>query len=152
MRILLQVSWKPRGQRAEPCGQTRETPTPAQGALRVSGSLPGLAPQRGEGIRRPSSASHWPRDPGKFTFTVLVSVFCESGEQLDYMPLAWASLVAQMVKNLPATWETWVRSLGWEDPLEKEMASHSSILAWRIPWTEEPGRLQSMESQRVGHN
>ena len=68
------------------------------------------------------------------------------------MPLAWASLVAQMVKNLPATWETWVRSLGWEDPLEKEMASHSSILAWRIPWTEEPGRLQSMESQRVGHN
>ena len=68
------------------------------------------------------------------------------------MPLVWASLVAQMVKNLPATWETWVRSLGWEDPLEKEMATHSSILARRIPWTEEPGRLQSMESQRVGQN
>ena len=60
-------------------------------------------------------------------------------------------LVAQMVKNLPVMQETWIRSLEQEDPLEKEMASHSSILAWRIPWTEEPGRLQSMELQRVGH-
>ena len=60
--------------------------------------------------------------------------------------------MAQMVKNLPAMQETWVRSLGREDPLEKEMATHSSILAWRIPWTEEPGGLQSMGSQRVGHN
>ena len=58
-----------------------------------------------------------------------------------------ASLVAQMVKNLPAMQETWVRSLGWEDPLEQEMATDSSILAWRIPWTEEPGGSQSMESQ-----
>ena len=65
--------------------------------------------------------------------------------------LARAFLVAQMVKNLPATWETWVQSLGWEDPLEESMAAHSSILAWRIPWTEEPGGLQSMGSQRVGH-
>ena len=63
-----------------------------------------------------------------------------------------ASLVARMVKNLPAVWETWVRSLGQEDPLEKGMATHSSILAWRIPWTEEPGRLQSMGSQRVRHD
>ena len=63
-----------------------------------------------------------------------------------------ASLVAQMVKNLPAMQETCVQSLGWEDPLEKGMIIHSSILAWKIPWTEEPGRLQSMESQRVGHN
>ena len=63
-----------------------------------------------------------------------------------------ASLVAQMVKNPPATWETWVRSLGWEDSLEKEMATHSSILAWRIPRDEEPGGLQSMGSHRVGHN
>ena len=63
-----------------------------------------------------------------------------------------ASLVAQMVKHLPAMWETQVRSLGQEDPLEKEMATHSSTLAWKIPWTEEPSRLQSMRSQKVGHN
>ena len=58
-----------------------------------------------------------------------------------------ASLIAQSVKNLLARQETQVRLLGWEDPLEKEMATHSSILAWRIPWTEEPGRVQSMGSQ-----
>jgi len=57
-----------------------------------------------------------------------------------------------MVKHLPAIWETGVQSLGWEDLLEKEMAAHSSTLAWKIPWTEEPGRLQSMGSQRVGHD
>ena len=57
-----------------------------------------------------------------------------------------------MVKTLPAVQETGVLSLGWEDPLEKEMATHSSILAWIIPWTEEPGGLQSMGSQRVGHD
>ena len=62
-----------------------------------------------------------------------------------------ASLVAQMVKRLPAK-ETRVRSLGWEDPLEKEMATHSSTLAWKIPWTEEPGRLWSMGLQRVRHD
>ena len=55
-------------------------------------------------------------------------------------------------EGLPAIWETQVQSLGWEDPLEKEMAPHSTILAWKIPWTEEPGRLQSMGSQRVGHD
>ena len=60
--------------------------------------------------------------------------------------------MAQTVKNLPAMQETWVRSLGWEDPLEKGMATHSSILAWRVPWTGEPGGLQSMGSQRVKHN
>ena len=60
-------------------------------------------------------------------------------------------LVAQLVKNLPAVQETRIRSLGQEDPLEKGMAIHSSILAWRIPWTEEPGELQSILSQRVGH-
>ena len=58
--------------------------------------------------------------------------------------LHWFIPVAQTVKNLPAMWETWVRSLDWEDPLEKGMATHSSILAWRIPWTEKPGGLQSM--------
>ena len=66
--------------------------------------------------------------------------------------ITWASLVAQRLKCLPAVRETWVRFLGWEDPLEKEMATHSSILAWRIPWTEEPGGLQSMALQRVGHD
>ena len=64
----------------------------------------------------------------------------------------WASLVVQTVKCLSAMLETQVRSLCWEDPLEKEMATHSSTLAWKIPWTEEPGRLQSMGSQRVGHD
>ena len=60
--------------------------------------------------------------------------------------------LAQSVKNLPAVQETQVQSLGWEDPLEKEMATHSSILAWKISWTEEPGGLQSMGSQRVRHD
>ena len=66
--------------------------------------------------------------------------------------VGWASLVAQRIKRLPAMQEMQVRSLGWEDPLEKEMATHSSILGWRIPWTEEPGGLRSMGSQRVGHD
>ena len=60
--------------------------------------------------------------------------------------------MAQTIKNLPGMKETWVRSLGWEDALEKGMATHSSILAWRIPWTEEPGGLQSIVSQRVRPN
>ena len=63
-----------------------------------------------------------------------------------------AFIVAQSVKNLPAVQETWVTSLGWEDSLEKEMATHSSILAWKISWKEEPSGLQSMESPRVGHD
>ena len=62
------------------------------------------------------------------------------------------SILAQMVKHLPTMWETQVQSLGWEDLLKKEMATHSSILIWKIPLTEEPGRLQSMELQRVGHD
>ena len=67
------------------------------------------------------------------------------GEGTSYpLQYFWASLVAQMVKNLSTMQETWVSSLGWEDRLEEEMAIHSSILAWRIPWTEEPSRLQSM--------
>ena len=64
----------------------------------------------------------------------------------------WVSLVAQMVKTMPTMRETWVRSLGWEYALEEGMATHLSILAWRTPWTEEPGRLQSMWSYRVRHN
>ena len=76
--------------------------------------------------------------------------------QEDSLPLgrheSWASPVAQLVNSLPAMQENRVQSLGWEDPLEKEMATHSSILAWRNPWTEEPGGLQNMGSQRVGHD
>ena len=76
-----------------------------------------------------------------------------AGEGIDY-PLKYsqASLVAQLVKNLPAMRETWVRSLGWEDPLEKRKATHSSILGWRIPWTEEPSGPQSTGLQRVRHD
>ena len=70
----------------------------------------------------------------------------------NIFPSCLASLVAQMVKRLPAMQETQVQSLGWEDPLEKEMTIHSSILAWRIPWTEEPGGLYPMWSQRVRHD
>ena len=66
--------------------------------------------------------------------------------------MARYSEVAQMVKHLPTMWDTWVQFLGQEDPLEKEMATHSSTLAWKIPWTEEPGRLQSMGLQRVRHD
>ena len=66
--------------------------------------------------------------------------------------LLWASLVVETVKNLPAMWKTQVQSLNWEDPLKKGMATHSSILAWKIPCTEESGQLQSMGSQRVGHD
>ena len=67
-------------------------------------------------------------------------------------PYIWASLVAQTVKCLPAMQETWVQSPGREDPLEREMATHSSTFAWKTPWMEEPGRLQSMGLQRVGHD
>ena len=74
--------------------------------------------------------------------------FCIGRQILNH----WASMVAQIVKNLLAMQETRVRSLGQEDPLEKGVAPYFSILAWRIPWTEEPGRLQSMGSQRVRHN
>ena len=75
-----------------------------------------------------------------------------TGEGMGYpLQYSWASLVAQVIKNPPATWESWVRSLGQEDPLEKGMATQSNLLAWTTPWTEEPGRLQSLGSQRVKH-
>ena len=71
------------------------------------------------------------------------------GKGIGYpLQYSWASLVAKLVKNLPARWETWVQFLGWEDPLEKGMATHSSILAWKTPWTQEPGGLQSMGLQK----
>ena len=77
---------------------------------------------------------------------------CSEVSQGPRISFCWASLVAQRLKRLPAMRETWVRSLGQEDPLEKEMTTHSSILAWRIPWTEESGGLQSTGSQRVRHD
>ena len=73
----------------------------------------------------------------------------EEASDRELSPSPQPSLVAQMVKSLPAVWETQVRSLGQEDPLEEEMATHSSILAWEIPWMEEPGRLQSLGLRRV---
>ena len=77
-----------------------------------------------------------------------------AGEGIGYpLQYSWTSLVTQMVKNLPAIKPaTQVQSLGWEDPLEEGMATHSSVLAWRIPWTEEPGGLQSTGLQRVGYD
>ena len=83
---------------------------------------------------------HWPSEPGV------------AGSSLTWNSMIQASLVAQMVKNLTTVQETQVCSLGLENPLEESMANHSSVLAWRIPWTEEPGGLQSMGSQRVGHD
>ena len=74
------------------------------------------------------------------------------GEGNSYPLQYWASLVTQMVKNPPAIWETWAQSLGWEDPLEESMAIHSVSLPGGSPWTEELGGLQSMGSQRVGHD
>ena len=92
-----------------------------------------------------------------FNFSPLMIMFavglsCVAFIMLRYVPSIPASLVAQSLKHLPPMQETQVQSLGWEDPLEKEMATHSSILAWRIPWSEEPGRLQSTGSQRVRHD
>ena len=83
----------------------------------------------------------------KPTVTIILN-----SEQLEAFLVRWASLVIESVKNLPAVKETQVQSLVWEDPLEKEMATHSSILACKTSWTEEPGGLQSMGSQRVGHD
>ena len=82
---------------------------------------------------------------------IKINTIYNSVKNIKYIGIR-ASLVAWTVKRLPTMRETRVRSLGQEDPLEKEMATHSSIHAWKIPWTEEPGGLQSMGSQRVGHN
>ena len=79
-------------------------------------------------------------------------MYVKVGKKTEVLSVQWASLVAQKVKNLPAMWETWVQSLGQENPLEKAKATLSSVLAWRIPWTEEPGGQQAMGLQRVGHD
>ena len=89
---------------------------------------------------------------GSFVEEKQTNYFCVPCGTLSLSPVRRASLVSQMVTNLPAVWETRVQFLGREDPLEKEMAFHSSTLAWKIPWMEEPDRLQSMGLQRVGHD
>ena len=114
------------------------------------GSIPGSGRSSGEGNSIPLIFLF----PFYFLYLVTMYQFLMSMNLFLFctqIHLHWASIVAQTVKNLPAVQETQVRSLGQEDPLEKVLASHSSILAWRIPWTEEPDRLQSM-GHRVRHN
>ena len=94
----------------------------------------------------------WARLKQYFKINELIFSYTTLPRFLDTFFLNWVSLMTYRVKCLPAMWETRVQSLSREDPLEKEMATHSSTLAWKIPWTEEPGRLQSMGSQRVGHD
>ena len=94
--------------------------------------------------------SNWPLALSSKTWAEMLCVTSEQKFNITYMFMI--SLVAQTVNCLPTMRETWVWSLGWEDVLEKEVATHSSTLAWKILWTEEPGRLQSMGSQRVGHD
>ena len=91
---------------------------------------------------------------GDFPLVQWLRLHAPNARGLDLIPGQGirASLVAQRLKHLPTMWETWVQSLAQEDPLEKKMTTHSSILAWIIPWVEEPGGLQSTGSQRVGHN
>ena len=96
-----------------------------------------------------------PLEKGKATHSSILTWRIQGRKESDtteQLSRFGASLVAQTVKRLPAMQETWVRFLGWEDPLEKEMAPHSSTLAWKIPWTEEPGRLQSRGSLRLRHD
>ena len=112
-------------------------------------------------FRETSLVTNDRNDPWKYSFhpvliTIGLKYSLKSGSMMPpvlYISIALAILgashIAQSVKNLPAMLETWVRFLGWEDPLEKEMATHPSILAWRIPWTEKPGRLQSMGLQEL---
>ena len=123
MGILMQEYWS-----GLPCPPPGDLPNP--GIEPESLMSPALAG------RFFTTSATWKAPLITFTFPHLYSAF----------------LVAQMVKCLSTMQETWVRSLGWEDTLEKEMAIHSRTIAWKIPWTEEPGRLQSMGSQRVGHD
>ena len=113
---------------------------------------PGDLPDPGIEPRSPAfQADSLPSEPpGKYLFEA--NFFFYGSEINNFVQIKMASPVAQKVKNLPAMQETGVQSLGQEDILKKEMETHSSILAWKIPWTEEPDRLQSMGSQRVGHD
>ena len=121
------------------------------------GSISGLGRSPGEGNGNPLQYSCLGNPMDRGVWRATVHGVTKSWRRLsDFMccllPSGKAFLVAQMVKNLPAMGDTWVQSLGWEDPLEKGMAMYSSILAWRIPWTEGSGGLQSIESQRVGRD
>ena len=119
------------------------------------GSIPGSGRSPGEGNGYPLQHSCLEKSMNRGAWQATVTGITKSWtlNDLHFTSLPrGASLVVQRVKCLPAMQETWVRSLGQEDPLEKEMATHSSTLAWKIPWTEKPGRLQSIGSRTVGHN
>ena len=123
------------------------------GHVRDVGLIPGLGRSPGEGHGNPLQYSclENPMDRGAWRATA--HRVAKSWTPLSNFTLFInCCLVSQKVKRLPAVQETWVRSLCWEDPLEKEMAIHSSSFSWEIPWTEKPGGLQSMGSQRVGHD
>ena len=133
------------------------------GDIRDIGLIPGLGRSPGEGHDNPVQYFCLKNPMDRGAWRVVVHRVTKSWTQLKWLSMHahWvstryqlerASLMAQMVKNPPAVQETWVRSLGQEDPLEKDVAPHSSILAWRIPWTEEPSGLQSMGWQRVRHD
>ena len=123
------------------------------------GSIPGSGKSPGGGHDNPLQYSCLKNPMGRGAWQATVHRVAKSQTWLKQLNMHACNsvitccfLVASLVKNQPAMREIWVRSLGWEDPLEKEMATHSSILAWRTPWTEEPGGLQSTGSQRIGHN
>ena len=119
------------------------------------GSIPGSGRSPGEGNGYPLQHSCLEKSMNRGAWQATVTGITKSWtlNDLHFTSLPrGASLVVQRVKCLPAMQETWVRSLGQEDPLEKEMPTHSSTLAWKIPWTEKPGRLQSIGSRTVGHN
>ena len=124
--------------------------------VRDLGLIPGLGRFPGEGNGNPLQYSCLENPMGGGAWWATVHGVTKSQTRLSDFTFTFTlhitSLVAQMVKRLPAVWETWVQYLGWENPLEKEMATHSSTLAWKSPWTEEPGGLQSTGLQRVGHD
>ena len=110
-------------------------------------------PTQGTWVWVDSGTWWWTGGPGVLWFMGLQGVGHDRVTELNWTEqLSRVSLVAQMVKSLPSVQETWVWSLAWEDPLEKKMANHSSVLGCKIPWTENPGRLQPMGSQRFGHD